>query len=212
MKTPRTMSRLIVPLFALMLGTSALAAPEKPADEVIRNATTEFQTLIKENHEAYRKDLGAFYEIVDEKVVPYFDTRGIAQLVLGRNWRKASDEQRNRFEAAFKDSLIRTYARAMLDYHDSIDAEWAPLRAAEGAEDVTVDAKILRKDGPPIALAFSVHVRDDQWKIYDIAVENLSLITNFRSQINVEIRATGLDAVIKRLEENTYFKSGGGTG
>ena len=81
MKTPRTMSRLIVPLFALMLGAQAQAAPEKPADEVIRSATTEFQTLIRENHEAYRKDLGAFYEVVDEKVVPYFDTRGIAQLV-----------------------------------------------------------------------------------------------------------------------------------
>lgn len=211
--TPRHyLSRFLVPLFALLLGTAAQAAPAEPADVVIKRATTEFQTLIKDNHEAYRKDLGAFYKVVDDKVVPYFDTRGIAQLVLGRNWRGASDEQRTRFEAAFKDSLIRTYARAMLDYHDSVEAEWTPLRAAEGAEDVTINAKILRQNAPPIALAFSVHARGDQWKIYDISVENLSLITNFRSQINAQIKAEGLDAVIKKLEDNTYFKSAGSAG
>lgn len=193
-------------LLALGVGSAAQAAPAQPADAVIKNATEEFQGLIQENHEAYRADLQAFYKVVDEKVVPHFDTRQIAQLVLGRNWRAATAEQRDRFEAAFKDSLIRTYARAMLDYHDSIKAEWTPVRAAEGADDVTVNAKILRDNAPPISLAFSVHAKQDQWKIYDISVENLSLVTNFRSQINVEVKANGLDAVIKKLEDNNYFK------
>ena len=201
------LSRFLALFAAASLGSSAHAAPAQPADEVIKNATTEFQDLIQENHETYRKDLEAFYKVVDEKVVPHFDTRAIAQLVLGRNWRGATAEQRDRFEAAFKDSLIRTYARAMLDYHDSVKAEWSPVRAAEGADDVTVNAKIVRENAPPISLAFSVHAKNDQWKIYDIAVENLSLITNFRSQINVEVKANGLDAVIQKLEDNTYFKS-----
>lgn len=192
-------------LFPLLLAGAAQAAPAQPADKVIKDATTEFQNLITANHEKYRADLPGFYKVVDEKVVPHFDTKAIAQLVLGRNWKAATTEQRARFEAAFKDSLIRTYARAMLDYHDSVNAEWAPLRAEAGAQKVTVNAKILRKDGPPIALAFSVHAVGDQWKIFDIAVENLSLITNFRSQINAEIQASGLDAVIKKLEDNTYF-------
>ena len=183
----------------------AHAAPSEPADKVIKEATTEFQGLIAENHEAYRADLKGFYEVVEKKVVPYFDTRAIAQLVLGRNWRKASKEQRERFEAAFKDSLIQTYARAMLDYYDSVEAEWAPLRAEEGADKVSVNAKLLRKDAAPIALSFQVRAVNDQWKIYDIAVENISLITSFRGQINAEIRANGLDAVIERLESNSYF-------
>lgn len=207
MKTLSTM--LLALTVALGLGT-AQAAPAQPADVVIKNATTEFQTLIKENHEAYRADLGAFYKVVDEKIVPHFDTRGIAQLVLGRNWRGASDEQRKRFEAAFKDSLVQTYARAMLDYYDSVEAEWAPLRAEAGATDVTVNAKLMRKDASPVALSFQAHAVGDAWKIYDIAVENISLITSFRSQINAEIRAKGLDSVIERLESNTYFS--GNTG
>ncbi|MGQ0697422.1 MAG: MlaC/ttg2D family ABC transporter substrate-binding protein [Panacagrimonas sp.] len=190
----------------LLLGGAAQAAPTESADKVIKTATTEFQALISANHESYRKDLESFYKVVDEKVVPNFDTKGIAQLALGRNWKAATPEQRTRFEAAFKNSLIRTYARAMLDYHSSINAEWAPLRAEAGATDVTVNAKLLRKDAPPIALAFSVHAVDDVWKIYDIAVENISLITNFRSQLNVDIKASGLDAVIKKFEDNSYFK------
>ena len=185
---------------------SASAAPAQPADVTIRTATDEFQALIKANHQKYRADMPSFYKVVEEKVVPHFDTKGIAQLVLGKNWKTATPEQRTRFETAFKDSLIRTYARAMLDYHDSITAEWAPMRAEAGASDVTVNAKILRTNAPPIPLSFSAHVVGDAWKIYDIAVENISLITNFRSQLNVDIKANGLDAVIKKFEDNTYLK------
>lgn len=195
-------------ILAALLGlpAAAQAAPAQPADVTIKNATEEFQALIKANHQQYRSNLPTFYKVVEEKVVPHFDTRGIAQLVLGRNWKTATPEQRTRFEAAFKDSLVRTYARAMLDYHDSVKAEWAPLRAEAGATDVTINARILRNNAPPIPLSFSVHAVDDAWKIYDIAVENISLITNFRSQLNAQIKASGLDAVIKKFEDNTYLK------
>ena len=208
MKTAMTLSSrfLIVLLATLGLGFAAHAAPAKPADVVIKDATTEFQDLIRANHEKYRSDLPGFYKVVEEKVVPHFDTKGIAQLVLGRNWKTATPDQRTRFEAAFKDSLIRTYARAMLDYHDSVKAEWSPLKAEAGATDVNVNAKIVRQNAPPIPLVFSVHTVADEWKIYDISVENISLITNFRSQLNSEIKASGLDAVIKKFEDNTYLK------
>ena len=208
MSTAMTLSsRFLVVLFAALgFSVAAQAAPSQPADVVIKNATTEFQDLIRANHEKYRADLPGFYKVVEDKVVPHFDTKGIAQLVLGRNWKTATPDQRTRFEAAFKDSLIRTYARAMLDYHDSVKAEWAPLKAEAGATDVNVNAKILRQNAPPIPLSFSVHAVGDAWKIYDISVENISLITNFRSQLNSDIKANGLDAVIKKLEDNTYLK------
>lgn len=206
--------RLFITLFAsLGFAASAQAADAaKPADEVIKAATTNFQTLIRENHQKYAADLQGFFAVVDKEVVPYFDTKGIAQLVLGKNWKTATPEQRTRFESAFKDSLIRTYARAMLDYHDSVDTEWAPLRAEAGATDVTVNVKLVRMNAPPIPLAFSVHQVGGEWKVYDISVENISLVTNFRSQINVEVKANGLDAVIKKFEDNTYFSKKEGTG
>lgn len=208
MPTRRLFLALLV-CIGLAATAHAQDAATKPADEVIRTATTQFQGLIRDNHAQYRADIEAFYAIVDKEVVPNFDTKGIAQLVLGRNWKAATPEQRMRFEAAFKDSLIRTYARAMLDYHDSIDTEWTPLRAEPGATDVNVNVKILRKNAPPIPITFSVHQVAGAWKIYDISVENISLVTNFRSQINAEIKTSGLDSVIQRLESNTYFKKEG---
>lgn len=205
------MKKFFLSLFAALTVTAAVtgavqSAPSKPADELLKVATTEFQALIRDNHQKYRADLEGFYKVVDEKVVPNFDTRGIAQLVLGKNWKTASAEQRTRFEAAFKDSLIRTYARAMLDYYDSVETEWAPVRAAAGATEVNVGVKLLRKNAPPIPMSFSMHTVEDQWKIIDISVENLSLITNFRSQVNTEIKANGLDATIKKFEDNNVFK------
>lgn len=201
--------RLFLSLFATLgWAVSAHAADPaatKPADQVIKAAVTDFQNLIRENHVKYAADLQGFYTVVDKEVVPFFDTKGIAQLVLGKNWKTATPEQRTRFEAAFKDSLIRTYARAMLDYYDSIDTEWAPLRAEAGATDVTVNVKLVRQNAPPIPLAFSVRQVSGDWKIYDISVENISLVTNFRSQINAEIKTSGLDTVIKKFEDNTYF-------
>lgn len=182
-----------------------------PPDKLIEKATTEFQTLIAANHEKYKANLGEFYKVVDQVVVPHFDTKAIAQLVLGRNWKEATPDQRKRFEEAFKDSLIQTYARAMLDYYDSVKAEWKPMRAAADATRVTVNSTLVRNDAPPIPLAFSLQKTVGGWKVYDISVENISLVTSFRSQINTEIKSGGLDAVIQKLEQNTYFKKDGGS-
>ncbi|HKY90282.1 MAG TPA: ABC transporter substrate-binding protein [Nevskiaceae bacterium] len=197
--------------FATLLLAFAAAAPAQtpatPPDVTVKKGTEELLTKIRANHEKYASDLDAFYKEVDATVVPYFDTKGIAQLVLGRNWKTATEDQRKRFEAAFKNSLIRTYARAMLDYYDSVNTEWQPLRAEAGATDVTVNCKLLRtNNAPPIPLAFSMHVVDGAWKIYDISVENLSLATNFRSQINVEVKTNGLDATIQKFENNQVLQ------
>lgn len=206
---------MIKKFLSLLLATSMLAfaaaapaqTPSTTADVVVKKGTEDLLALIRTNHEKYAQDLDGFYKVVDETVVPYFDTKGIAQLVLGRNWKTASEDQRKRFEAAFKNSLIRTYARAMLDYYDSVNAEWAPVRAEAGATDVTVNAKLNRtNNAPPIPLAFQMHVIDGTWKIYDISVENLSLATNFRSQVNVEIKTNGLDATIQKFEHNAVLQ------
>lgn len=200
------LSLFLASMLAFSAGVRA-DAPAKPADATVRKGTEDLLTLIKANHEQYASDLDGFYKVVDTTVTPYFDTLGIAQLILGRNWKTATPEQRTRFEAAFKNSLIRTYARSMLDYYDSVNAEWQPVRAEAGATDVTVNCKLLRTNGAqPIALAFSTHVVGADWKIYDISVENLSLVTNFRSQVNTEIKANGLDATIQKFEANQVLK------
>lgn len=184
-------------LFTVSLG--AQAAPKAP-DQVVKEGTEKLQTLIAQNHAKYKADLPGFYKAVDEVVVPYFDVPFIAKTVLARNYKTATPEQRERFQEAFKNMLIRSYANALLEYHDSVKAEWKPVRMAADATDVMVNSSLLRENGQPVAIGFALRKVGEEWKVYDIVIENISLVTNFRGQFNAEIKKSGLDAVIARME------------
>lgn len=185
---------------ALAMAASASAAPVPP-DEVVKTTTTQLQDLINKRKEEFRKDPQKLYELMETMVVPRFDVKYIAQLILARHWRGASEDQRARFEAAFKNMLVRTYASALVDNADSVKAEWMPLRMAPDAKETTVDSKLLRGDKPPVPIGFAMRLKDDEWKIYDIVIENLSLVQNFRSQVSAEIKRSSLDAVIEKFEK-----------
>lgn len=199
------MKNLWIALLSLALfSTQAQAAEPTQPDAVMQKATGELQDLLKKNHEKYKADANLFYKVVDDVVVPHFDTHYIAQLVLARNWKNASDDQRKHFEAAFKNMLIRSYANALLEYHDSVKVEWKPLHMTPDISDVTVNSNLLRPGKQPIPVGFAMHLTDNQWKIYDIVVENISLVSNFRSQVGSEIKRTSLDDVISRMESGVY--------
>ena len=184
----------------LAIAGLAHAQSAKP-DEIIRSATESAREQINENYETYKTDRHAFYTMIDETVVPRFDVKYISQLVLARNYRSATPEQRSRFTDAFQTMIVRSYADALLEYYDDVDIEWAPLRMAEDATDASVGAKIMRNSGQPNPIDFRVHKTDDgDWKIYDIAVENISVVSNFRAQFAQEVKKNGLDSLIAKLE------------
>lgn len=198
------MKKIFLALAALAFTSLAQAAPAVAPDDVVKGTTDTLQKLIAANHEKYRKDLPGFYKVVDSTLVPHFDTRYIGQLVLARNWRSATEDQRTRFQNAFKNMLIRSYANSMLDNYDSVSAEWQPLRMSPDTSDVTVNSRLMRRDGPPVNVSFQMHIADNEWRVYDILVENLSLISNFRAQFASEIKRTSLDDVISRMESGQY--------
>ena len=189
--------------FVMMVAVPAQASEPSP-DQVVQKATDALQDLLKKNAPKYKADTGLFYKVVETTTVPYFDTRYIAQLVLGRNWKNANDKQRARFEGAFKNMLIRTYANALLEYYNSVQVEWKPTRLAPDATDATVNSTLLRDGKPPIQVAFSMRNNGNGWKIYDIVVENISLVSNFRSQVNSEIKKTSVEEVIAMMESGAY--------
>jgi len=195
------MTKYIFLVFALLMGGAVHAESPKAPDEVVKEGTATLQGLIAQNHAKYKADLPGFYKTVDDIVVSYFDVPFIARTVLARNYREATDAQRKRFQDAFKSMLIHSYANSLLEYHDSVEAEWKPLRMAPTDTDVVVNSALIRGEGkPPIAIGFAMHLVNNKWKVYDITIENLSLVTNFRSQFAAEIKKNGLDAVITRME------------
>lgn len=202
------MKKFVFALVALLGMATAAPAAMTPPDTVVRDATTSLQDLIRQNHVAYKADLDGFYAVVDKVVVPHFDVSFIARSVLARHWKTATDDQRKRFQDAFKNMLIHSYANALLEYHDSVKADWKPLRMPAGAEDVMVHSNLLREGKPPVSISFAMHVAEGQWRIYDIAVENISLVTNFRGQLSSEVKKSNLQAVIDRMETGEFSVKG----
>ena len=187
---------------------SAPAAPAQAPDAALKATTDQIRGLIKAHYAEYKADQGKYYKAVDDVVVPRFDVPGIARLVLGVNYRSATPQQRERFAKAFKNMLVGSYANAMLDNYNSVNINWMPPRLAPNATDAAVNTSLTRDNGQSYAIGFRVHVVDGDWKIYDIAVENVSLVLNFRTQINSEIKRTSLDDVIARMEGGQFKADG----
>ncbi|HEY1077979.1 MAG TPA: ABC transporter substrate-binding protein [Fontimonas sp.] len=184
---------------AATLGVAAHAANVAP-DQIIRTAIDEARADISKNVATYQKDNKALYAMVDKTIVPHFDTEYIAKVILGTHLKTATPEQITAFGDAFKDMLIESYADKLLEYYDGIEIEIKPARI--DGKKASVDTTIVRKDGkPPIPIQFSMRDSGTDWKIWDIKAENISLVLNYRTQLDSEIKSKGIPAVIERLRK-----------
>lgn len=197
-------------LLAALLALPARA--ETTPEELVRKTTDEILATIKANRDAYAKDLGKLYRMADEKVLPHFDFRRMAQWVLGRHWRDASPEQRDRFVAAFRDLLVRTYATALLNYKDQ-EVVYLSVQRRPQDEEVLVRTEIKQSGGAPnVPIHYSFYKnKDGAWKVFDVAIEGVSLVTNYRSVYATKIRDKGMDSLIGEIVEGNRQAAVGGT-
>lgn len=187
----------------LSLGMAGLApawAAVTPPDQVARETADMTLSEIKARKSELRSDPQKLYALVEEKILPHFDFDRTSQLVLGKHWKEASPEQRERFSLAFQRMLVRSYSHALIEY-DSERIEWAPLRMTPSDEEVVVRSNVVRKSGPPIPINYSVHLKNNRWLVYDVTIDAISLVTNYRGTFANEIRKNGLDSLIARLEQ-----------
>jgi phospholipid transport system substrate-binding protein len=189
----------VMVLLAVTTALPALAASVAP-DQVARETADMTLREIKARKQELSADPQKLYALVEEKIIPHFDFDQISQLVLGKHWKDASPEQRERFSSAFQRMLIRSYSHALIEY-DSERIEWAPLRMTAGATDVVIRSNVIRKGGPPIPINYNLHLKNDQWLVYDVTIDAISLVTNYRGTFANEIRKGGLDSLIARLEQ-----------
>jgi len=196
-RTPLTAALLALPLtlLAIMPATAAV-----PPDQVARETADMTLREIKARKEELRSDPQKLYALVEQQILPHFDFERISQLVLGKHWKDASPEQRERFRAAFQRMLIRSYSHALVEY-DSERIEWAPLRMAPNSTDVVVRSNVVRKSGPPIPINYNIHLKNDEWLVYDVTIDAISLVTNYRGTFANEVRKNGIDSLIARLEQ-----------
>lgn len=191
--------RLLAALLALCLG-GGTAWAEDDAQVLVRQVTDQVLTRLEAERPQLKADPLKIYPLVEDLVLPHFDFSRMSAWVLGKHWRTASEAQRSAFTTQFRTLLVRTYAVALLEYSDQ-QVGYLPSRAAEDGRSTLVRTEIARAGQPAIALNYALYRRAEAWKVYDISVDGVSLVTNYRSSFANEIATGGLDALIAQLEK-----------
>ncbi|MGH8719224.1 MAG: MlaC/ttg2D family ABC transporter substrate-binding protein, partial [Burkholderiales bacterium] len=138
-------------------------------------------------------------ELVEAKVLPHFDFERMTRLTVGKHWNRASGEQKEALQREFKNLLIRTYSAAFTGYQNQT-VEVKPLRA-DPKDSTTVQTLVNRPGGKPIEVNYDLGKTPNGWKVYDVAIEGVSLVTNYRSTFATEIQQGGIDGLIRALRE-----------
>lgn len=184
----------------LLLLCSAVAVASIPSpNAIVESAIDELAAGLNGRKEELTADRAALHSLIDRILLPRFDRRYAAQLVLGKHWRDASDAQRKRFIDAFYGALLRKYADGVLEFEQD-RIEVLPFRGDATKQRTMVRTMVLLNDGNRVPVNYGLVMRDAGWLIFDVTIEGVSYIRNYRAELDAEIRSTSLDAVISRFE------------
>lgn len=188
-------------LFLLMVGVlfasqSVLAASEPSV--LVKQTSDDVLAIVQNDAEIQAGNRQKLFALAEEKILPNFDFNRVCRLVLGKHWRRATDAQKSSFQQEFRTLLLRTYSTALVKY-DIKEIQYKKTKYSKDKQLAKVPTVIVPKDGPGVGVTYTLKSQGDMWKVYDIVIENISLVTNYRSQFATEIRQNGLDSLIAKL-------------
>ena len=190
----------LIALLLCLLSLQVVIAAESDPQALIRQTADRVLLQIQSNSEQYLQDPAKLYALVDEVVLPHFDFVTMTELALGRYKNKITAEQKPLIINEFRVLLVRTYGKALLEYNDQ-EIIYLPTEGSLEAGDVTVKTEIEQQGGFPIPLNYSMKASEQGWKVYDISVDDISLVTNYRSSFARQIKKNGVDGLIKTLHD-----------
>jgi len=182
-----------------MLVTQPALAATVP-ENLIRDTSNKVLAELKQNADTYQSDPQKIYRLVDELVLPHFDFSAMTDLALGRYKDKVNADQKPVIVQEFRALLVRTYSSALLEYTDQ-ELVYLPMEGSEADGEVVVRTEIEQAGGFPIPINYSLRQGDAGWKVYDISVDEVSLVTNYRSSFARAIKKDGVDGLIKTLRD-----------
>ena len=184
----------------VLFANVAMANIDMAPDVLVKQTADDVLAIVKNDKDIQAGNQQKLFAVVEEKILPNFDFDRVCRMVLGKNWKSASPEQQALFQKEFRSLLLRTYATALGKYRDQV-IEYRPMQTDASEKNVTVKTQIIQKVGQPIAVDYSLVKGAAGWKVYDITIESVSLVTNYRSQFSSEIRQNGLDSLNKKLAD-----------
>ncbi|MGH8729062.1 MAG: MlaC/ttg2D family ABC transporter substrate-binding protein [Burkholderiales bacterium] len=189
----------LLQILLLTVAFAATAYAQQSPDALVKQVSQEVIEVLKQDKELASGCQDKLLQLVEAKVLPHFDFQRMTRLTVGRHWNNASAEQKEALQGEFKNLLIRTYSAAFTGYQNQT-VEVKPLRA-EPKDSATVQTLVNRSGGKPIEVNYDLGKSGGGWKVYDVVIEGVSLVTNYRSTFANEIKQGGIDGLIKALRE-----------
>ena len=195
--------RRIVPVAiaaCVLAGSKAMAAADvHPAQDLVKQVVVRVIDSLESQREAMAGDPEKVYELVDRLILPYFDFERMSRRVLGKRWNKATPEQQERFIAAFRTLLVRTYALVLHEYRGQAMQYLDPV-ARKRDDEIIIPIKLALSGSQTVIVAYAMQGSGTDWKVFDVAIDGVSLVTNYRSSFRSEVARHGIDGLTDRLE------------
>ncbi len=185
-------------MLCLALSFTVAQAEEMPPDVLVKNTTLEVTGILKRDKADFANDKQKLYALIDTKVLPHFDFTQMTQLAVGRYWRQATPAQQQQLITQFRTLLVRTYAGALAAFNKQT-IEFKPFNMPAGSTDVTVNTQVKQPGAQPIPIDYSLEQTAAGWKVYDVSIDGVSLVTNYRSSFGSEIRKNGVAGLLRTL-------------
>ncbi len=183
----------------LALLVPAAQAQEPAPDALVKSISQEVIAVIKQDKDIQAGDPKKVEALIETKVLPHFNFTRMTQIAMARNWRLATPEQRKELTSEFKTLLVRTYSTALSNYRDQ-QIDYKPLRAKPEDVEVTVRSEVKQSgSSQPVAIDYEMEKTPNGWKVYDVKVGGVSLVTTYRDTFTSEVKEHGVDGLIKSL-------------
>lgn len=194
----RSLGTLIGALAALLV--PAASAEDVAPDVLVKTVTEDVISIIKQDKDIQTGNTKKSIALVEQKVLPHFNFTRMTALAMGVNWRKATPEQQQLLVEQFRTLLVRTYSTALSAYRNQV-IDFKPLRAPAADADVVVRSEVKQSGTEPVSIDYSLEKTSGGWKVYDVTVGGVSLVTTYRDAFASEVRNAGIDGLIKALAE-----------
>ena len=199
----------IAQALCLLLATATAHAAMAP-DELVKTTSEEVLTIVRSDPDIASGNTSKVIDIVEAKVLAHFDFARMTRLAVGKNWRNASEPQREALTNGFRTLLVRTYAVALAQFRDRA-VDYRPLDKAPNGPDVMVHTTVATPQGKPINMDYRMGAVGEDWKVYDVLVDGVSLVINYRSSFDATVSEKGIDGLVALLEEKNAAARNGAT-
>lgn len=190
-------------LFQPVIAESSTVAEESAIESpviLLERTSAQVIKILRDDHELLVNEPDRIYKIIDDYILPHLDEVTMAKLALGKNWKKATKQQKREFVNEFKNLLVRTYSKSLIEYKDN-EIKYFPIKLVADTHKTLVKAEISQPGGPSIPMAYRMRLKNKTWKVYDIKIDGISLVTSYRGTFTQEIRKSGIDGLLKYLRD-----------